>query len=78
VPELRKEFDYVLIDSAPLNTHGDGITLAKLTDGLVLVLETNSTRREAVARVTASLHAAQIKILGAVLNKPIPEALYIV
>jgi protein-tyrosine kinase len=79
VSELRKEFDYVLIDSPPLNTYSDGIALAQVADGLVLVLEANSTRREPAVKVTENLRAAQIKILGAVLNKrtfPIPESLY--
>jgi len=79
VAELREEFDYVLIDSPPLNAYSDGLALAHLTDGLVLVLEANATRREAAAKVTENLRAAQIKILGAVLNKrtfPIPEPLY--
>jgi Mrp family chromosome partitioning ATPase len=79
VAELRKEFDYVLINSSALNTYSDGVTLARLTDGLILVLDVNSTRRESAARVTKNLRAAQIKVLGAVLNKrtfPIPETLY--
>jgi protein-tyrosine kinase len=79
VAELRKEFDYVLIDSPPLNTYSDGVALGQLADGVVLVLEANSTRREAAAKVTENLRAAQIKILGAVLNKrtfPIPGFLY--
>jgi capsular exopolysaccharide synthesis family protein len=79
IAELRKEFDYVLIDSAPLNTYGDGVVLGQLADGLVLVLEANSTRREAAARVTENLRSSQVRILGAVLNKrtfPIPESVY--
>jgi Mrp family chromosome partitioning ATPase len=79
VAELRKEFDYVLIDSPPLNTFSDGVTLGRLVDGAVLVLEAGLTRREAILKVSADLRAAQIKILGAVLNKrtfAIPEALY--
>jgi capsular exopolysaccharide synthesis family protein len=79
VAELRKEFDYVLIDSPPLNTYADGVAVGQLADGLVLVLAANSTRREAAMKVTENLRAAQINILGAVLNKrtfPIPELLY--
>jgi protein-tyrosine kinase len=77
--ELRKEFDFVLIDSPPLNTYADGLAVGQLTDGLVLVLEANSTRREAAQKIVAHLRAAKIRILGAVLNKrtfPIPESLY--
>jgi len=79
VAELRKEFDYVLIDSPPLNTYADGVAVGQLADGLVLVLEANSTRREAAVKATENLRSAQIKILGAVLNKrtfPIPGSLY--
>jgi len=42
-------------------------------------LEANSTRREAAVKVSENLRAAQIRVLGAVLNKrtfPIPESLY--
>jgi Mrp family chromosome partitioning ATPase len=79
IAELRQEFDYVLIDSPPLNTYSDGIVLGQLSDGVVMVLEANSTRREAALRVAEGLRARQIKVLGAVLNKrtfPIPESLY--
>ena len=79
VAELRKEFDYVLIDSPPLNAYSDGLALGQLADGLVLVLEANSTRRESAAKVAENLRVAQVRILGAVLNKrtfPIPEFLY--
>jgi Mrp family chromosome partitioning ATPase len=77
--ELREEFDYVLIDAPPLARYGDAIALGKLTDGLVMILEANSTRREVALAVSENLRAAGIKILGAVLNKrtfPIPERLY--
>jgi len=77
--ELRKEFDYVLIDAPPLARYGDAIALGKLTDGFVLILEANSTRREVALTVSENLRAAGIKILGAVLNKrtfPLPERLY--
>jgi protein-tyrosine kinase len=79
ITELRTEFDYLLIDAPPLNTHADGMILGRLADGVVLVLEANTTRREAALRVTESLRTTRIPVLGAVLNNrtfPIPEALY--
>jgi capsular exopolysaccharide synthesis family protein len=79
IAELRKEFDYVLIDSPPLNTYSDGIVLGQLSDGVVMVLEANNTRREAALRVAEGLRAKQVRVLGAVLNKrtfPIPDSLY--
>jgi capsular exopolysaccharide synthesis family protein len=79
VAELKEEFDYVLIDAPALTTFADGIVLGQLADGVVLVLEANATRREAASKIAESLREAQIRILGAVLNKrtyPIPKLLY--
>lgn len=79
VMELRNEFDYVLIDAAPMSTNAEGVLLGQLADGLVLVLEANSTRREAAVRVTETLRTSNVRVLGAVLNKrtfPIPQFVY--
>jgi len=77
--ELRKEFDYILVDAPSLSRYADATALGRLTDGLVLVLEADSTRKEAAVTVMENLRAAQIQVLGAVLNKrtfPIPELIY--
>ena len=79
IAELREEFDYVLIDAPPLNEYSEAVALGQLADGLILVLEANSTRREAAMRITENLRATPIRLLGAVLNKrtfPIPQPLY--
>ena len=77
--ELRREFSFVLIDAPPLNVYADALVVGRLVDGVVLVLEANSTRREVALRVSQKLRAAKIRILAAVLNKrtfPIPSVLY--
>lgn len=79
IADLREEFDYVLIDAPPLNAYSEGVALGQFADGLVMVLEANSTRRDASARIAERLNAMQVNILGAVLNKrtfPIPDLLY--
>jgi receptor protein-tyrosine kinase len=77
--ELRTEFEFVLVDAPPLTRYADAIALAQLSDGLVLVLEADSTRKKAALTVTSTLRASNVPILGAVLNKrtfPIPENIY--
>jgi capsular exopolysaccharide synthesis family protein len=77
--ELRLEFSHVLIDAPPISPYADAVTLGRLADGLVLVLEANTTRRETARKVKETLEAANVRLLGAVLNKrtfPIPERLY--
>jgi capsular exopolysaccharide synthesis family protein len=77
--ELKTEFDYVLVDGPPVNLYADTSLLGKLADGVVLVVQANSTRREAAKKAKESLESASVRVFGAVLNKrvfPIPEFLY--
>lgn len=79
ITELRTKFDHVLIDAPPLGLYADAILLGQLTDGVILVVGANSTRRETARKAKESLEAAQVRLLGAVLNRrtfAIPEALY--
>jgi Mrp family chromosome partitioning ATPase len=77
--ELRREFDFLVIDAPPLTRYADAVAVGQLADGAVLVLKAGSTRKEAANMAAANLRAAQIPILGAVLNDrafPIPESIY--
>lgn len=77
--ELRNEFDHILIDAPPLRMYSDGAMLGHLADGIVIVLQAHSTHREAARRAAKDLASANVRVLGAVLNKrtfPIPDFLY--
>ena len=77
--ELRAAFDYLLMNAPPLTAFADGMVLGRMVDGVVLVLDADTTRREAAVRVTESLRNSKIPVLGAVLNNrtfPIPAAVY--
>lgn len=77
--ELGEEFDYVLIDVPALNLYADAIALGRIADGVVVVLQADSTRRESALKALESLRQAHIEVLGAVLNRrtfPIPDFVY--
>ena len=79
IAELRAEFNYVLMDVAPFNVCNHAMVFGGQSDGLVLVLKANSTRRDATREITQQLQAANVRMLGAVLNQrtfPIPEKIY--
>ena len=79
ITELRHQFDYVLVDAPSLDLHIDGIVLAGASDGLIMVLGASSSRREAARSAVEKLKAANVPLLGAVLNKrtfPIPDLIY--
>lgn len=79
IAELRSEFDFVLIDSAAMNVSNDALGLGALSDGVVMVLKANASRRQTARQAMQELQGANAKVLGAVLNQrtyPIPEAIY--
>jgi len=77
--ELRKTFDYIVLYGPPAGAGSEAALLGSLCDGMVLVVEANSTRRVAAQKVKERLHAANARLLGMVLSSrrfPIPETLY--
>ena len=77
--ELRKEFDYVLIDTAAMSVCNDAIGLGWMSDGVVMVLKANASRRETARHAIQDLQSGKAKVLGAVLNQrtyPIPDSIY--
>jgi protein-tyrosine kinase len=76
---LRERFDLVLIDGAPATVFPDSIILSRKTDGVVLVIEAESTRWPVVKTVQQQITNAGGRVIGAVLNKRryyIPEFVY--
>ena len=67
--ELKKRYDYIIVDTPPVNPVIDGALIAKRCDGAVLVVESGITERAQVVRAKKQLEYAGIKILGVVLNK---------
>ena len=72
---LRTVFDYVLVDVEPVSLSKNAVLLGQLVEGAVLVIESNSATRESARQTKEILNAANVRILGAVLNKwtaPVP------
>lgn len=77
--KLRSEFNYVLIDVPDLESDPIGLLALVLTDGVVLVLQAHSTRRDSASKAIQEIKRANGRVLGAVLNDrtfPIPDAIY--
>jgi len=62
------QYDYVIIDSSPINVVGDAALLASLVDGVLVVARTGRTPFPALAYASEQLQAANVPILGVVLN----------
>jgi polysaccharide biosynthesis transport protein len=66
--QLRKNFDWLLIDSPPLASLSDSIVLGSLVDMVALVIKHNENDRELIRRSVASLRKVNANVIGAVLN----------
>jgi non-specific protein-tyrosine kinase len=58
---------YIIIDSPPIISAAEPISLSKLVDGIILVVKANQTHKEAVLRAVNGLDRE--KIIGVVLNQ---------
>jgi protein-tyrosine kinase len=79
VEELRREFDFLLVDAPAVNAHPTALLLGQLADGLVMVIEANVTRRETAQTAKQELELAGVSVVGAILNNrtfSIPDSLY--
>ena len=66
---LRKEYDYVVVDTPPLGSVIDGAVAAKQCDGAILVIESGSVSHKFAQSVREQLDRAGCSVLGVVLNK---------
>jgi len=66
---LRKDFDSILIDGAPMEMYADSSFLAPRTDGVMLVVRAESTPLGAPAVSLRELERVGAHVLGAILNR---------
>lgn len=64
--DLREQFDYVIVDSAPLLAVTDGAILAANSDGALLIARFGQTKRDQLAHAVGNLEAVGAKLLGTV------------
>jgi capsular exopolysaccharide synthesis family protein len=65
---LAREADYLIIDGPPLLPVSDGLFLAQMVDGVVLVTRARRTRASHIKAAMEMLTDAKAPLLGAVLN----------
>lgn len=66
---LRKDYDFVVIDSPAAREHPDASVLASLADASILVVQAESTRFEEAEEARDLLLQTGTPILGGVLNR---------
>src|SRR5712692_6710561 len=66
--ELRTRHKFIVIDSPPIMAATDAVILSVLADGVLLVVRSGETPKEAFARTRDLLASVKCRMLGVVLN----------
>lgn len=65
---LEKHFDHVVVDSPPITSFTDGVLIASVVDGVILVVHSGHSSRQVVRRARQLVQDVGAKIFGVVLN----------
>ncbi len=76
---MRKRYRHIVFHVGPVLQSHDALQLAGYTDGIVVTIKSDATRREVVVRAKSVLKEVEDKIVGAVMTQrrqTIPSAVY--
>lgn len=73
VDDLRKEYDCVILDSAPIAMVSDTFSLSPYTDLVVYVTRANYTKRSFIKYFNSVIARGQIKNAGVIINDSNPK-----
>lgn len=68
IETLSERYDYILVDTPPVNLVSDTSIIASLLDGVLLLVRQGQTTKDMVRKAVANLELTGIKPLGFVLN----------
>ena len=68
VEKLKDSFDYILIDTPPVNLVSDALALSPILSGLIVVTRESFTEKREIKRCFSQLKLADVKVLGTILN----------
>lgn len=66
--ELKQDYDYIILDTPPVNMVTDAVVLAPKSDGVLFVVRANQSERAPVVHAVDQLEYAKAKVLGFILN----------
>ena len=67
--KMQNHFTHVVVDSPPIASFTDGVLVASMVDGVILVVHSGKSSRQVVRRSRQLLQDVGVKVFGVVLNK---------
>lgn len=68
IEDLSKEYDHIILDTAPYGIISDSASLVRLVDGIILVSKFNVTTKREMEYIIEGLNHLHADIVGVVLN----------
>lgn len=66
--EVAKHYDYIVIDTPPINLVSDALPVIRESDGIIVVVKSNSSTHPELQKTLETLKFIDAKILGFVIN----------
>lgn len=66
---LKQQSDMVIVDAPPVLAASDAAILSTIVDGVILVIDLNSTKRREIRHTREAVEAVGGKIIGVVINR---------
>ena len=68
IDKLRKEYDFIIIDSPPVGLVADSFELMKLTDANIYIVRHEYTEKYMLKMIAEKYHSGEIENLGIIYN----------
>lgn len=68
IDKLSLQYDYILVDTSPVNIVSDACEVANLLDGVLLLVRQNKAKKDEVKQAVTRLQLTGAKLLGYILN----------
>lgn len=69
INELKKSFDFIIIDCAPVGMISDAIPVGNAVDGTIFAISSQDTNKKDAANCVKLLQRNNVNVLGSVLTK---------
>ena len=69
INRLRNAYDYIIIDTPPMNVAMDAAIIGRVTDGVVLVVRNDFVKKQDLKRIKLQLERNGARVIGSVLNR---------
>lgn len=76
--ELKQHYDYIVLDTPPVNPVSDALVIAQKVDSFIMVIRANVTSHDAFIKALKALEVLDVKVDGVIINgsDPRPRGYY--